>query len=161
MRRVALTAGVMLALLSPSPARAQDGPEVGGTVEGLLRLEIEDTESLAAFPSAAGTAETTLTTKVVATDGPVTLSVADGDRTDGSQFGRLVAGGTALASPLQAAAGSGPFAPLGAEPVLREWSREIGLTTTVIRLRQRLTARELRRGPAPKTVLITASVGTP
>ncbi len=161
MRRVARTAGVMLALLSPGTALAQDGPEIGGTVEGVLRLEIEESASLGAFPAAAGTAETTLTTKIVATDGPVTLSVADGDRTEGSQLGRLVAGGSPLASPLEAAAGSGAFAALGGEPVLREWSREIGLTTTVVRLRQRLSARELRRGPAPKTVLVTASVGAP
>lgn len=161
MRRAALTAGVMVSLLSPAAAAAQDGPEIGGTVEGVLRLEIEEPAGLDAFPVSAGTADTTLTTRIVATDGPVTLSVADGDQTEGAQLGRLVADGTPLASPLEAAADSGAFAPLGGEPVLREWSREIGLTTTVVRLRQRLTARELRRGPATKTVLITASVGVP
>lgn len=161
MRTAVAAAAATCALLGGGSVAAAQESEIGGRVDGLLRLELEDTAPLTAFPAAAGTAETSLTARIVATDGPVTLSVADGDVAEGSRLGRLTAGTATLAAPLTVSGEDGAFASLGAEPVLREWSGEIGLTATRLRLRQRLTSRELRRGPYTKTVLVTASVGTP
>lgn len=149
-----------LAVLPATPAAAEDGAEVGGTVDGVLRLEL-DAGADAPLAFAAGVAQHTLRATVVATDGPVALSVADGDRADGGRLGRLESSRGALGSPLEIAGPGQAFAPLGAEPLLRLWNREIGATTTEIRFRQRATAREMRAAPYEKTVLVTATVGGP
>jgi hypothetical protein len=158
----AVAALAACALGAPAVARAQGGTEIGGTVDSMVKLSIETPPALATFPARAGAPTVAIGVAVTATDAPVTLSVADGDHAAAPRRGHLVHGTTILAKPLEAGAGTTAFGPLDASgPWLRSWDTELGAAATTIRLRQRLTARELRRGPFTKTVLITVASGTP
>jgi hypothetical protein len=162
-RRTAVAAVAACALSAPATARAQGGTEIGGTVDSMFKLSIEAPPALASFPARSGAPTVAIRVAVTATDAPVTLSIADGDHAAAPRRGHLVHGATILARPLEASAGSSAFGPLDSPlgPLLRSWDTELGAAASTIRLRQRLTARELRRGPFTKTVLITVASGTP
>jgi hypothetical protein len=163
-RGAAIAALSACALAVPAAAaRAQGGTEIGGTVDSMLKLSIDPPPpALATFPSHAGAPTVAIGVAVTATDAPVTLSIADGDHAATPRRGHMVHGTTILAKPLEATAGTSAFGPLDSPlgPLLRSWDTELGAARTTIRLRQRVTARELRRGPFTKTVLITVASGT-
>jgi hypothetical protein len=148
----------------PGTASAQEpGTEVGGTVPSYLELGIDAPASLAAFPATPGLSLTSLAATITATDAPTSLSVADGDADAPPALGHLAAGGRVLRAPLQATVGSAAFVPFDGPlgVLLASWSDVIASRRTVIRLRQPVSAADLRAGPYAKTVLITASTQTP
>ena len=85
----------------------------GGTVPATLALAL-GTASFGTFtPGVAKEYDATATATVTSTAGDATLSVADPAPT---APGRLVNAGFSLTQPVQAAAGTGTFAPIGATP---------------------------------------------
>jgi hypothetical protein len=146
---LALIATVVVALAGATAAHAEEGTSIGGTVESTLGLSLGEvsafTRSGAAPRGRVFTASIPI--EVTATEGPMWLSIADGETFAGRRRGRLVRETSTLAIPLQAA-GNGPYRSLNASvaPVLEEWGEPVSLEAATIRLRQTV------RGRTPRTL---------
>jgi hypothetical protein len=103
----------ILVLAVPGVAAAQS-TGVGGDVNSQMTLSLDQpAKGFAAFRKARSYT-TTLQARVTATDGPMLLSIADGDATHGSKRGHLRVGSKRLKAPLEAKVGSAAFQPLDA-----------------------------------------------
>src|SRR3954454_10194712 len=114
---------VILLLAVPGAASAQT-TGVGGDVNSQMALGLDQpAQGFAAF-NKARSYTTTLNARVTATDGPMLLSITDGDATSVSKRGHLSVGSKRLKAPLEAAVGSAAFQPLDAsvDPLLKRWS---------------------------------------
>jgi hypothetical protein len=102
-----------------------------------------------------------LQAKVTATDGPMLLSIADGDATSGSRRGHLSVGSKRLPEPLEATVGKAAFQPLDAsvDPLLTRWRAPASNASATIKLRQKVTGKA--KGSYRKLVLVTLSTETP
>ena len=158
--RILIPVLTLLSLAVPGVAQAQTG-DVGGEVSSELSLAFTaPAKGFGAFTKAK-TYETSLRARVIATDGPMLLSIADGDATGGSKRGHLSVGSKRLAEPLEAAVGSGAFQPLDAsvDPLLNRWSSAAGNAEATIKLRQKVAGKTT--GGYHKLVLVTLSTETP
>jgi hypothetical protein len=136
---------------------------VGGTVPSTLSLTLGAPASFGAFtPGVARDYTASTTASTVSTAGDATLSVADPSPT---ATGRLVNGTFALASPLQAAAGSAAFAAVGgsaAPTPLLTYSGPVSNDVATVNFTQSIGANEaLRTGTYAKTLTFTLSTTTP
>jgi len=158
--RVVLAAVAGLLLLLASPAAAQT--DVGGSVDSLLSLQIDDPSGFDSFPRGAGEYDLLVRARITSTANRALVSVADGDIASGNRLGRLAGGGSLLDEPLEARAGSNPFEPLNAavDPILAEFG-PVANERVSIRLQQRIGAGERPRGTYTKTLLITLSANAP
>ncbi len=165
-RAIAVCTAAAFALAAAVAAHAE-GPEVGGSVPSVLSLSLSQPSGF----TAAGAARkgprgrlyvTTIGLSVTSTEMPTRLSITDGEALHGGR-GRLLNGKRSLSSPLEAAAGRGPYYSLdsGVDPQLREWSEPIANQEASIHLRQayRGSARSLRR--FHKLLLVTVTAGGP
>jgi hypothetical protein len=158
--RILIGVLTLLSLAVPGVAHAQSG-DVGGHVSSELSLSFTaPAKGFAAFTKAK-TYETSLRARVIATDGPMLLSLADGDAAGGSRRGPLSVGSKRLPEPLEAAVGSGAFQPLdgSVDPLLNRWSSAVGNAQATIKLRQKVTRKAT--GSYRKLVLVTLSTETP
>ena len=156
---VRILIAVLFVLAVPSVASAQT--DIAGDVFGQMSLSLDPpTKGFTTF-SAAKTYETSMTARVTATEGPMLLSIADGDAASGSRRGHLAAGSKRLAAPLEATVGSAAFQPLDAsvDPLLKRWSAFGSNVEAKIKLRQKVTAKTT--GSYRKLVLVTLSTETP
>ena len=132
----------------------------GGTVPATLSLAL-GTASFGTFtPGVAKEYDATATATVTSTAGDATLSVADPAPT---APGRLVNAAFSLAQPVQAAAGTGTFAPIGATPqTLHSYGGPVSNDALTLRFKQAIGASEaLRTGAYTKTFTFTLSTTTP
>lgn len=157
---VRILIAVLFVLAVPSVASAQT-TGVGGDVNSQLSLSLDQpAKGFAAFTKAK-TYTTSLGARVTATDGPMLLSIADGDAAGGSSRGHLAVGSKRLASPLEAAVGSTAFQPLDAsvDPLLKRWTAFGSNVAATIKLRQKVDRKTT--GTYRKLVLVTLSTETP
>jgi hypothetical protein len=136
---------------------------VGGTVPATLSLTLGAPASFGAFtPGVAGEYTASTTANVISTAGDATLSVADP-----SSFatGHLVNGTFPLPSALEAAAGSGAFAPVGgasAPTALLTYSGPVSNDAVTLDFQQAIGANDaLRTGTYSKTLTFTLSTTNP
>jgi hypothetical protein len=157
---VRILIAVLFVLAVPSVASAQTG-DVGGDVFGQMSLSLDQPAKGFATFSKAKTYQTSMTARVTSTEGPMLLSIADGDAASGSRRGHLAAGSKRLAAPLEATVGSAAFQPLDAsvDPLLKRWSAFGSNVEAKIKLRQKVTAKAT--GSYRKLVLVTLSTETP
>jgi hypothetical protein len=151
---------VILLLAVPGVASAQT-TGVGGDVNSQMALSLDQpAEGFAAFKKARSYT-TTLNARVTATDGPMLLSITDGDATSASKRGHLSVGSKRLKAPLEAAVGSAAFQPLDAsvDPLLKRWSDFGSNVAATIKLRQKVDKKA--SGTYRKLVLVTLSSETP
>jgi hypothetical protein len=151
---------VVLLLAVPAVASAQS-TDIGGQVHSQMVLSLDQpAKGFAAFRKAR-TYTTTLTARVTATDGPMLLSIADGDATSGSKRGHLAVGSKRLKAPLEAAVGGTAFQPLDAsvDPLLKRWTDFKSNEPATIKLRQKVDKKT--SGSYRKLVLVTLSSETP
>lgn len=176
MRVKTMLAGAVFAALVAAPAaRAQTIPDpvdggtvVGGTVNSTLELILSQPASVASnakglssFPKAK-TYTLSFDAKVIATDAPTLLTLADGDVTSGSKLGHLASGSKKLPLPLEARVGTAAFQPLNApvDPLLKAWPQLIQpRTDALVNLRQKVTRKV--SGTYRKVILVTLSPETP
>jgi hypothetical protein len=155
-----LLLAAILALAVPAVASAQS-TGVGGDVKSQMMLSLDQpAKGFAAFKKARSYT-TTLSARVTATDGPMQLSIADGDATSGSKRGHLAVGSKRLKAPLEAAVGSAAFQPLDAsvDPLLKRWGDFGSNVAATIKLRQKVDKKT--SGSYHKLVLVTLSSETP
>lgn len=164
MRRGLLSLTLLISTVPAPAALAQDdlgnGTQIGGDVQSTLALSL-DTGFAPLGQSSVATAQ--IGAQVTATDAPTYLRVEDGDTTSSRKRGHLASGAKRLAAPLEATASSAAFQSLGSPlaPLLRSWNDAIASKPVTIKLRQRFTRAEARRGGYTKTVLVTLSAETP
>jgi hypothetical protein len=157
---VRILLAVLFVLAVPSVASAQT-TGVGGDVNSQMSLSLDQpAKGFAAFTKAK-TYRTSLNARVTATDGPMLLSIADGDATSGSRRGHLKVGSKRLPEPLEASVGSAAFQPLDAsvDPLLKRWSAFGSNLEATIKLRQKVDRKAT--GKYHKLVLVTLSTETP
>jgi hypothetical protein len=156
---VRILIAVVLVLAVPGVAQAQTGG-VGGDVNSQLALSFDQPQAFAAFTKAKAYS-TSLNVRVTATDGPMQLSLADGDATSGSKRGHLAVGSKRLPAPLEATVASAAFQPLDAsvDPLLKRWPDFGSNVEATIKLRQKVTGKTT--GSYRKLVLVTLSSETP
>ncbi len=141
-----------------SPRHRRASPPA--TVNSQLGLSFDQPQPFAAFTKAK-TYSTSLNVGVTATDGPMQLSLADGDATGGSKRGHLAVGSKRLPAPLEATVGSAAFQPLDAsvDPLLKRWPDFGSNVAATIKLRQKVDSKT--SGSYRKLVLVTLSSETP
>jgi hypothetical protein len=156
---VRILIAVLFVLAVPGVAQAQT-TGVGGDVNSQLGLSFDQPKAFAAFTKAK-TYSTSLNVRVTATDGPMQLSLADGDATSGSKRGHLAVGSKRLPAPLEATVGSAAFQPLDAsvDPLLKRWADFGSNVAATIKLRQKVDSET--SGSYRKLVLVTLSSETP
>jgi hypothetical protein len=138
--------------------------DVGGTVVPTLGLTVSSpTSSLGTFvPGVAADYTSSVAIGVTSSTADASLSIQDPSTFHTSH---LVNGTFALASPLQAKAGSGTFAAIGsaASPLLLQTFAVPGVDVpTTVTFKQSIAATEpLRTGTYAKTVLFTLSTNSP
>jgi hypothetical protein len=133
---------------------------VGGTVPATLSLSLGAPASLGTFvPGVARDYIGATDATVISTAGDATLSVSDA----GANPGHLVNGEFSLEQPLQAQAGTGAFAPLGANPLtLHTYSEPVSNDVVTLSFKQAIGADEpLRTGSYTKTLTFTLSTTNP
>jgi hypothetical protein len=136
---------------------------VSGEVPPTLALTLGPAASFGAFtPGVAREYNASTTATVVSTAGDATLSVADPSTTS---TGHLVNGSFVMPQPLQIAAGSSAFRPIGgsANPTaLLNWGGPVSNEQVTINLKQAVAANDaLRTGAYGKTLTFTLSTTTP
>jgi hypothetical protein len=116
-------------------AQAQGSPTPGGTVPSTLAVSLSEPSP---FRRHGDLYTATIRAEVTATDTPTSLSLADGEVTQGPRLGHLV-GGSSVLSPALEARAAGPWRSLDAAvpAALRVWSEPLADTPVKIRLRQR------------------------
>jgi hypothetical protein len=150
----------ILVLAVPGVAAAQS-TGVGGDVNSQMTLSLDQpAKGFAAFRKARSYT-TTLQARVTATDGPMLLSIADGDATHGSKRGHLRVGSKRLKAPLEAKVGSAAFQPLDAsvDPLLKRFSDFGSNVAATIKLRQKVDKKA--SGTYRKLLLVTLSAESP
>jgi hypothetical protein len=158
MRLVALTIAAFLATAAPAVAQT----DIGGSVDSLLTLELDEPSGFDTFPSGAGEHDLLARARVTSTANRAQLSVADGDVASGGRLGRMASSSSVLDLPLEARIGDSPFEPLNAavDPILASFG-PVSNERVNIRLLQRIGAGERPRGTYTKTLLITLSANAP
>lgn len=148
-----------VALAVHVPATVVEQP-IGGTVGAVLALELGTAPSFGAFvPGLPRTYTASSTATVTTTLRDARLTVADADTT---ATGRLVNGGSALASPLRVAADGGAHAALSAPVTLRTFPRAVAGEEVSLAYEQTIGAREgIEVGSYAKTLTFSLSAGTP
>jgi len=135
---------------------------VGGTVPGVLSLNVPGSVSFGAFtPGIGRNYDVTLAATVTSTAGDAALTVTDSGAT---AAGHLVNGSDALDTPLALrGAPASAYQSLGAAPLaLKSWSGPVTNEAQEIGLRQQIGANEgLRAGTYSKTLTFTLSTTTP
>lgn len=136
---------------------------IGGEVPATLSLALGAPASFGAFvPGTARDYTASTTADVTSTAGDATLSVAD---PSGTNTGHLVNGSFSLASALQAAAGDGAFADVGATAsptTLKTYSGPVANDAVELNFKQAIGADEaLRTGTYAKTLTFTLSTTQP
>jgi hypothetical protein len=134
---------------------------VGGMVPATLAISLGSTPSFGTFtPGADHTYTTTTPATVTSTAGDATLSVSD---PSAQAPGHLVNGQYALHDPLQAKAGSGTLADLGATPLaLLRWTGPVSNDVESITFSQHIGPNDpLRTGTYAKTLTFTLSTTNP
>jgi hypothetical protein len=156
----ALVLAVGLLLLAAAPAAAQT--DVGGTVDSMLVLRLDDPSGFASFPAGPGEHDLAVRTRITSTSSRALVRVADGDVVSGRRLGRMASGAGVLDEPLEARVGSEAFQPLNTaiDPILAEFG-PVANERVTIRLRQRIDAGERPRGTYTKTLLVTLSSNAP
>ena len=160
MRLAALAGAVAgLLLVTASPAAAQT--DVGGQVDSLLMLSLDDASGFETFDGP-GAYDLLVRARITSTGNRALLSVADGDIASGNRLGRMAGSASLLDNPLEARVGTSPFEPLNAavDPILAEFGT-VANERVNIRLQQRIDAGERPRGTYTKTLLITLSATAP
>ncbi len=160
MRLAAVAAAATgLLLVTASPAVAQT--DIGGSVDSLLKLSLDDASGFDTFDGP-GEYDMIVRARVTSTGNRALLSVADGDIASGTRLGRMASSASLLDNPLDARVGSSPFEPLNAavDPILAEFG-PVANERVNIRLQQRIGAGERPRGTYTKTLLITLSANAP
>jgi hypothetical protein len=129
----------------------------GASVPATLSLTLGNASFGAFTPGVEKDYEASAAANVISTAGEATLSVVDP-----AGSGRLVNGAFSLASPVQAAVG-GPFAPVGAAPlVVHSWSGPVSNDALSVRFKQPIGSSEpLRTGSYGKTLTFTLSTTAP
>lgn len=161
MRLAAVAAAVLLPLVAAPSALAQD-TDIGGSVDSLLRLGLDDDVSGFETFDGPGEYDLLIRASVTSTANHATLSIADGDIASGNRLGRMAGGGSLLDEPLEARVGSAAFEPLDAavDPILAAFG-PVSNERVNIRLLQRIRGGERARGTYEKTLLITLSANAP
>jgi hypothetical protein len=136
---------------------------VGGTVPATLSLSLGSAASFGAFtPGLDKTYDAGTTATVTSTAGEALLSVTDPSP---NASGRLVNGSFALAEPLQANAGAGPFAALSGtagSPLTLFSTGPVSNAALAIGFRQHISAAQpFRTGAYAKTLTFALSTTTP
>ncbi len=134
---------------------------VGGTVPATLAVALGSAPSFGAFtPGVDRTYTASTNATVTSTAGDATLSVSD---PSAQAPGHLVNGQYALASPLQAKAGGGTLADLGAAPLaLLMWTGPVSNDVEPVTFSQHIGANDpLRTGTYAKTLTFTLSTTNP
>jgi hypothetical protein len=137
-----------------------DGVTVGGTVPATLSLTLGSPASFGAFtPGVAREYIASSQATVISTAGDATLSVSD----TGPNPGHLVNGAFSLPQPLQAQAGTGAFAPIGASPLaLFTYNQPVSNDVVTMQFKQVIGANDpLRTGTYSKTLTFTLSTTNP
>jgi len=135
--------------------------DVGGTVPATLALTTGPAPSFGVFqPGVARDYTASTTANVVSTAANASLSVTD---PSSGPAGRLTNGEYALEQPLEARAGDGAFAPVGAAPTpLADWTAPVANEAVALQFRQAIGAGEaLRTGSYSKTLTLTLSTTAP
>src|ERR1700755_2721705 len=134
-----LFAVAILMLAVPGVASAQT-TGVGGDVSSQMMLSLDQPASGFAAFTKARSYSMTLNARVTATDGPMVLSIADGDATSGSKLGHLAIGSKRMEAPIEAAVGSDAVQPLDAtvDPLLKRWGDFGSNVAATIKLRQKV-----------------------
>jgi hypothetical protein len=155
-RTFLVAAAIALALPTAAPAQTT----VGGPVFSTMELILEQPQGFATF-SKAKTYTASFDARVIATDAPTLLSVADGDATKDPKRGHISVGGKRLPAPLEATVGSTAFQPLDqpVEPLLTRWTDAVAQAEATVKLRQKVTRKST--GSYRKVVLVTLSTQTP
>ncbi len=166
MRRALLAASAAAALLAPGAPAAAQGTDIGGRVDSLLELSLDEGAGFDALGPGPGAHTMDVVARVTTTEEERTqLSIADGDVVRGPLLGRLPgAGAGALRLPLEARVGrTAAFLPLDAQvdPLLASWSGPVANASARIELRQRVEAGETPGTDFEKTVMITVSPDVP
>jgi len=154
----AAAAGLVLATASPALAQT----DVGGSVDSLLELSLDEPSGFESFPPGPGEHDLVVRARITSTGNRALLSVADGDIASGNRLGRMAGSTSLLDTPLEARVGTNPFEPLNAavDPILAEFG-PVANERVNIRLQQRIGAGERPRGTYTKTLLITLSANAP
>ena len=166
MRRALVTATAVAALLAPgAPALAQ-GTDIGGRVDSVLELSLDEASGFDALGPGPGAHTIDIVARVTTTDEQRTqLSIGDGDVVRGPLLGRLPSATAApLRQPLEARVGrTGAFLPLDAQvdPLLGIWDGPVSNARARIQLRQRVEGGETPSTELEKTVTITVSPDVP
>jgi hypothetical protein len=163
---LALIATVVAALASATAAHAEEGTNIGGTVESTLGLSLGEPSPFTRVRAGHRQSmyDATIAVEVTATEEPTRLSLADGEAFAGRRHGHLVRGASTLAIPLLAAAGNGPYRSLDAtvDPVLEQWGEPVSLEAATIRLRQTVRgAHQPPIGGYHKLLLVTVTAAGP
>ena len=165
MRCALVTAAAVAGLLATASPAAAQGTDIGGSVDSLLALSVEEASGFDALAAGAGTHAMTIQARVTTTEERALLSIADGDAESGPLLGRIPdASGEPLRRPLEARVGrTAAFQPLDAfiDPLLIAWRRPVANATARVELRQRVAAGETPSTDFEKTVMITLSSEAP
>ena len=149
--------------VQPATTKTEVPASVGGTVPGVLALNLGASANLGAFmPGVDRDYTGSLGATVTSSESTAALTVHDPSAT---ATGRLVNGSWALPQPLQMRSGSGAFAPLsssGAPLLLTQLPTPVGLQSVTIDVRQPIAATDsLRAGDYGKTLIFTLTATTP
>lgn len=121
-------------------ARGDQSPVPGGTVPSTLGLSLSEPSGFTRVGVAAGgnVYTATIEAEVTSTDAPISLSVADGEATQGPSLGHMVSGSSILPEPLFAAGTDSAFKALDAPvpPALKRWNEPVTGAKAKLRLRQ-------------------------